>query len=179
MAQGSSADRYSSRTRWVVVAGFSILAVIAGFLFSLFAGYAFLEGSCGGDGGSPYAARDSSQGKLCEYDNLLFLVPFVLAPIALVALSLRAAYRWASNSGPFELAFGWLVLVPIVQIGSGLSIGLPSDRCAAVDEARYQAWRQEAERIHAENDALAPTPEAVDPTQIQDVPPPPAECGHY
>jgi MFS family permease len=111
--------------------GFGALWLVA----TVSAGFA-----CGGDGGSPYAARDSTVGTLCQARSgwlasavwvLLALAPIVLAVVGGVVAVVRRDWKWLGLTGA-----GALVLLAFVTLPF---LALPST-CSDADQQRYDAW---------------------------------------
>jgi hypothetical protein len=97
---------------------------------------------CSGEGGTPFAARDSAVGGLCESTwhrshgstlwGLLLLTPLLVTIAGGVVAIVKRSWRW-------------LVLTPAVAIGLLLLLTLPffvlPSTCSDADWQRYHAWR--------------------------------------
>ncbi len=89
----------------VALSVIGVVGAVATFLLSSFLAF-LMAFSCGGDGGSPYAARDSTYGKWCEagiidiWTFVLWLLPPLLVLVGLgVALSSRGARPLIAGAG--------------------------------------------------------------------------------
>lgn len=119
----------------IVLFGVVIVVLVAatsavGWLWSFLA--------CSGDGGYPYAARDSPAGRVCRvYDahEGLWAVQLVLPFLVTLALLTAAVVRTRIWLGTAALVTGLaLSLVPAVVLGS------LSDSCSPSDQRAFREW---------------------------------------
>lgn len=97
-------------------------------------------GSCGGDGGSPYAARDSAQGQVCDaLDRGGWTVVAALEVAALIAAAVVVAL-WARRRVSARLAVACAVAAAFLPLMGLAALSAPSDNCSKADQAAYQAW---------------------------------------
>jgi hypothetical protein len=97
-------------------------------------------GSCGGDGGSPYAARDSPQGHVCEFlDHGGMIGVIGLEVGALVAAAVVIAL-WARGRARTRVAVAWAVAAAFVPLAGLFALSAPGDQCSKADQAAYHAW---------------------------------------
>jgi hypothetical protein len=83
------------------------VATVTGFFQFLVLGL----GTCGGDGGSPYAANDSAQGRVCD----------------------------VLDGGGLTAVAG-LEIAALVAAAALLGLSAPSDNCSKADQAAYSTW---------------------------------------
>lgn len=131
------------RTRvWIVLVG--LLAGVLVAAASAISAFWTVLLTCGGDGGYPYAARDSTTGRVCEAfdESPAVLVAQLGVPVLATALVLSAAVRRARWSLlGVALATGLvLALVPALVIES-----LP-DGCSPSDQRAFDAWARDGGR---------------------------------
>jgi hypothetical protein len=97
-------------------------------------------GSCGGDGGSPYAARESPQGHVCEFlDHGGMIGVIGLEVGALVAAAVVIAL-WARGRARPRVAVAWAVAAAFVPLAGLFALSAPGDQCSKADQAAYHAW---------------------------------------
>ena len=120
----------------VLVVALVVLASMVGAVWSFLA--------CDGDGGYPYAARDSTTGRVCEvYDQheVLWLVQLALPGLATLLLLAVAARRASWSVASVGLAASLaLALVPAAVINN-----LP-DSCTPADQKAFDAWARKGGR---------------------------------
>ena len=123
-------------TAVAAIIGMLAVAVVTGFFQLLAIGL----GTCGGDGGSPYAARDSAQGHVCDFLDrggmtlvlAIEIAALVAAGVVLVLWARRrsaAGWPWPARWRPRSCR----------SAGCG-PLSAPSDGCSKADQAAYRAW---------------------------------------
>ena len=123
-------------TAVAAVIGMLAVAVVTGFFELLALGL----GTCGGDGGSPYAARDSAQGHLCDFlDRGGMTLVMAVEIAALVAAGVVLAL-WARRRLRGTLAVTCAVAASFLPLAGLWALSAPSDNCSKADQAAYQTW---------------------------------------
>jgi hypothetical protein len=129
-------SRTRSATAVAAVIGMLAVAVVTVFFELLAMGL----GTCGGDGGSPYAARDSAQGHVCDFLDRGGMTLVVEGEIgALVAAAVVLAL-WARRRVAGRLAVAGAVAAALLPLAGLWALSAPSDSCSRVDQAAYQKW---------------------------------------
>jgi hypothetical protein len=127
-----------SRTATAVAAIVGMLAVAVGTVF--FELLAMGLGTCGGDGGSPFAARDSAQGHVCHFlDHGGMTLVMAVEIAALVAAGVVIAL-WARRRAGARLAVACAVAASLLPLVGLWALSAPSDGCSKADQAAYQTW---------------------------------------
>jgi hypothetical protein len=112
------------------------VAIVAAFVELLALGL----GSCGGDGGSPYAARDSPQGHVCQFlDDGGMIGVIGLEIVALVAAAVVIAV-WARGRVRTRVAVACAVAAAFLPLAGLFALSEPGDACSKADQAAYHAW---------------------------------------
>ena len=127
-----------SRTVTAVAAivGMLAVAVVTVFVELLAMGL----GTCGGDGGSPYAARDSAQGHVCDFlDRGGMAVVLGVEIAALVAAAVVIAL-WARRRARGGRAVACAVAASLLPLAGLWALSAPADGCSKADQAAYQTW---------------------------------------
>jgi hypothetical protein len=97
-------------------------------------------GTCGGDGGSPYAAADSPQGHVCDVlDRGGQTVVAGLELAALVAAGVVIGL-WAWRRGGARLAVASAIVAALLPLAGLFALSAPSDECSKADQVAYRAW---------------------------------------
>ena len=130
---GMRSTRSRIATAVAAIIGMLAVAVVTGFFQLLAIGL----GTCGGDGGSPYAARDSAQGHVCDFLDrggmtLVLAIEIAALVAAAVVLVLWARRRIARRRGR-GLRGGGLAAAARRAVGP---VSAPSDGCSKADQAR-------------------------------------------
>ena len=127
-----------SRTATAVAAIIGMLAVAVVTVF--FELLAMGLGTCGGDGGSPYAASDSAQGHACDFlDRGGMALVMAIEIAALVAAGVVIAL-WARRRAGGRLAVACAVAASLLPLAGLWALSAPSDACSKADQAAYQSW---------------------------------------
>ena len=132
------------------------VAVVAAFFELVVLGL----GSCGGDGGSPYAARDSPQGQVCDFLDHGGLTLVTGLEIAALVAAAVVIGLWARQRARARVAVACAVAAAFLPLGALAALSAPADNCSARDQAAYQAW------LDRDADSRASEP-------------PPADCDSY
>jgi hypothetical protein len=133
---GMRSTRARIATAVAAVIGMLAVATVAAFFELLVLGL----GTCGGDGGSPYAARDSAQGHVCDFlDRGGMTLVMAVEIAALVAAGVVLAL-WARRRVGGRLAVACAVAAALVPLAGLWALSAPSDSCSRADQAAYQAW---------------------------------------
>jgi hypothetical protein len=166
--------RSPTNKRVLLVTAVAPILVFAVLILGYGLGYATVEGSCGGDGGSPYAADASPQGKLCDSagEGTLFLVPFFVIPLILLAVTLLYAVRWGRTGTGLRPSLIFLALIPLTMVSSSFAISSPSDSCSPEDGAAYSAHLHQQAVIQAQFQQTG----HIDPQSIPSAPANPPNC---
>jgi hypothetical protein len=117
-------------------------------------------GSCGGDGGSPNAAPDSAQGRLCDVLDRGGMTAVIAVEVAALVAAGIVIGLWARRRVGGGLAVGCAVAAAFLPFAGLWALSAPADRCSRADEAAYQAWVDKA----------PPVARSARP---------PADCGYY
>jgi hypothetical protein len=135
------ASRDTRTPRWAIL--LVALLAIGGFLVLWFILGVITLFHCGGDGGSPYAAEDSTVGDLCDLrdDTALggiWAIVLLAAPIGLAvgALAALRARRWR------PLALGGAVSALLLGLATLPFLALSSN-CSDEDQAAYDRWLEQ------------------------------------
>lgn len=126
----------------LVVAG-----VVAAFAPIWFYGTLFGLFQCDGDGGSPYAARSSTVGRLCarrDDHSSLFTAWWVLVAAAVVAVVVGCTVT-ILNRKVRPAIVGLVAGSLIVGLYAGPFLFLDS-RCSREDQAAYEKWLRTPDR---------------------------------
>ncbi|MEA2167425.1 MAG: hypothetical protein QOF76_725 [Solirubrobacteraceae bacterium] len=113
----------------VLVTGLLALAAVTIILL--------LYGTCDGDGGSPYSARDSVAGGFCDSPAAgVWAVAALVAPaITALVLGIGAIRLRAWKRVAVAVAIGIAVLIVLC----GVVVALPNN-CSSADQRAYDAW---------------------------------------
>ena len=130
----------STRARIATAVALVIAMLAVATVAAFFELLALGLGSCGGDGGSPYAARDSPQGHVCEFlDNGGMIGVIGLEVGALVAAAVVIAL-WARGRARTRVAVAWAVSAAFLPLAGLWALSAPSNNCSAADAAAYSEW---------------------------------------
>jgi hypothetical protein len=132
------------------------LAAVAAFFELVVLGL----GTCGGDGGSPYAAHDSPQGHVCDvldHGGLALVSGLEIAALVAAAIVI---VLWARRRARTRVAVVCAVAAALLPLAAAAALSAPPDNCSARDQAAYQAW------LDRDADSRASHP-------------PPADCDSY
>jgi hypothetical protein len=103
-------------------------------------------GTCGGDGGSPYAAADSPQGRVCDaLDRGGLTVVAGLELAALVAAGVVIGL-WAWRRAGGRLAVASAIVAALLPLAGLFALSAPADQCSKADQAAYRAWLDQGAR---------------------------------
>jgi hypothetical protein len=103
--------------------------------------------ACDGDGGVPYAARDSTVGRLCDVRSSSAAVGWAWVAVALAGpLTLLVGAAAAVRRRRRGLLTGSLVIAVAAGAVSALPFTAPSNTCSARDEAAWRAAVQHESR---------------------------------
>jgi hypothetical protein len=103
-------------------------------------------GTCGGDGGSPYAAADSPQGRVCDaLDRGGLTVVAGLELAALVAAGVVIGL-WARRRVGGRLAVASAIVAALLPLAGLFALSAPADQCSKADQAAYRAWLDQGAR---------------------------------
>jgi hypothetical protein len=103
-------------------------------------------GTCGGDGGSPYAAHDSAQGRVCDVLDGGGLTAVVGLELAALVAAVVVIGLWASRRAGGRLAVASAVAAALLPLVGLLALSAPSDNCSKADQAAYSAWLEQGAR---------------------------------
>jgi hypothetical protein len=103
-------------------------------------------GTCGGDGGSPYAARDSAQGRVCDVLDGGGLTAVAGLEIAALVAAAVVLGLWAARRAGGRLAAIVAVTAALLPLAGLLVLSVPSDNCSKADQAAYSAWLDQGAR---------------------------------
>jgi len=120
------------------VIGMLAVATVTGFFQFLVLGL----GTCGGDGGSPYAANDSAQGRVCDVLDGGGLTAVAGLEIAALVGAAVLLGLWAAGRAAGRLAAIVAVAGALLPLGALFVLSAPSDNCSKADQAAYSAWLQ-------------------------------------
>jgi hypothetical protein len=133
---GMRSTRSRTATAVAAIVGMLAVAVVTGFFELLAMGL----GTCGGDGGSPYAAHDSAQGHVCDFlDRGGMALVLGVEIAALVAAGVVIAL-WARRRVRGGLAVAGAVAAAFLPLAGLWVLSAPSDGCSKADQAAYQGW---------------------------------------
>lgn len=124
---------------WSLLALGAVLGVLVTAATALYA-----EIHCtGGDGGSPYVARDSVQADVCAAtgNGLGVLIPSVVLLVVVGRLAWRLLSAWAERRRGLHAALAALVAMPLLPLLLGWAQNLPSDHCSKDEQAAFTEWR--------------------------------------
>ena len=127
-----------SRTATAVAAIIGMLAVAVVTVF--FELLAMGLGTCGGDGGSPYAARDSAQGHVCDFLDRGGMALVVAVEVAALVAAGVVLVLWARRRAGGRLAVTCAVAASFLPLAGLWALSAPSDNCSKADQAAYRAW---------------------------------------
>jgi hypothetical protein len=134
--------RARAATAVAAVIGMLAVATVTGFFQFLVLGL----GTCGGDGGSPYAAHDSAQGRVCDVlDGGGLTVVAGLEIAALVAAAV-ALGLWAARRVGGRLAAVLAVAGALLPLAALFALSAPGDNCSKADQAAYSTWLDQGAR---------------------------------
>jgi hypothetical protein len=127
-----------SRTATAVAAiiGMLAVAVVTVFVELLAMGL----GTCGGDGGSPYAAHDSAQGQVCDVLDRGGMALVVAVEIAALVAAGVVIALWARRRAGGRLAVACAVAAALLPLAGLWALSAPADGCSKADQAAYQGW---------------------------------------
>jgi hypothetical protein len=124
------------------VIGMLAVATATGFFQFLVLGLC----TCGGDGGSPYAAHDSAQGRVCDVlDHGALTAVAALELAALVAAAVVIGL-WAARRVRGRLAAVVAVAGALLPLGALIALSAPTDNCSKADQAAYSTWLDQGAR---------------------------------
>jgi hypothetical protein len=124
------------------VIGMLAVAAVTAFFEMLVLGLS----TCGGDGGSPYAAHDSAQGQVCDVldrGGLTVVVGLELAALVAAAVVIGL---WAWRRAGARLAVASAVVAALLPLVGLFALSAPSDNCSKADQAAYSAWLEHGAR---------------------------------
>jgi hypothetical protein len=140
VSSGVRGDMRSTRSRTatavVAIIGMLAVAVVTVFFELLAMGL----GTCGGDGGSPYAARDSAQGHLCDFLDRGGMTLVVAVEVAALVAAGVVLALWARRRAGGRLAVTCAVAAAFLPLAGLWALSAPSDECSKADQAAYRAW---------------------------------------
>jgi hypothetical protein len=123
-------------TTVAAIIGMLAVAVVTGFFELLAIGL----GTCGGDGGSPYAAHDSAQGHVCDFLDRGGLTLVMAIEIAALVAAAVVLVLWARRRVRGRLAAACAVAASFLPLAGLWAVSAPSDNCSKADQAAYQRW---------------------------------------
>jgi hypothetical protein len=130
----------STRARIATAVALVIAMLAVATVAAFFELLALGLGSCGGDGGSPYAARDSPQGHVCDLlDHGGMIGVIGLEIVALVAAAVVIGL-WARGRARTRVAVAWAVAAAFLPLAGLWALSAPSNNCSAADAAAYRQW---------------------------------------
>ena len=124
------------------VIGMLAVATVTGFFQFLVLGL----GTCGGDGGSPYAAHDSAQGRVCDVLDGGGLTAVAALEIAALLAAAVVLGLWAARRVGGRLAAVVAVAGALLPLAALFALSAPSDNCSKADQAAYSAWLEHGTR---------------------------------
>jgi hypothetical protein len=133
---GMRSTRSRIATAVAAIIGMLAVAVVTGFFQLLAIGL----GTCGGDGGSPYAARDSAQGHVCDFLDRGGMTLVLAIEIAALVAAGVVLVLWARRRIAGGLAVACSVLAALLPLGGLWVLSAPADGCSKADQAAYQGW---------------------------------------
>jgi hypothetical protein len=136
----------STRAR-IATAAASVIGMLAVAAVTVFFEMLVLGlGTCGGDGGSPYAAADSPQGHVCDVlDRGGLTVVAGLELAALVAAGVVIGL-WAWRRAGARLAVASAIVAALLPLAGLFALSAPSDQCSKADQAAYRTWLDQGAR---------------------------------
>jgi hypothetical protein len=136
----------STRARIATAVALVIAMLAVATVAAFFELLALGLGSCGGDGGSPYAAADSPQGHVCQFlDDGGMIGVIGLEIVALVAAAVVIAV-WARGRARTRAAVACAVAAAFLPLAGLFALSAPGDACSKADEAAYHAWLDKGAR---------------------------------
>ena len=136
----------STRARIATAVALVIAMLAVATVAAFFELLALGLGSCGGDGGSPYAARDSPQGHVCQFlDDGGMIGVIGLEIVALVAAAVVIAV-WARGRTRTRVAVACAVAAAFLPLAGLFALSAPEDGCSKADQAAYHAWLDKGAR---------------------------------
>jgi hypothetical protein len=139
---GMRSTRARIATAVASVIGMLAVAAVTVFFEMLVLGL----GTCGGDGGSPYAAADSPQGHVCDVlDRGGLTVVAGLELAALVAAGVVIGL-WAWRRAGARLAVASAIVAALLPLAGLFALSAPSDQCSKADQAAYRTWLDQGAR---------------------------------
>jgi hypothetical protein len=130
----------STRARIATAVALVIAMLAVATVAAFFELLALGLGSCGGDGGSPFAARDSPQGHVCQFlDDGGMIGVIGLEIVALVAAAVVIAV-WARGRARTRVAVVCAVAAAFLPLAGLFALSAPGDACSKADQAAYHAW---------------------------------------
>lgn len=109
------------------------------------AGSALLSGihCTGGDGGSPYVARDSTQADVCAAtgNGLGVLLAAAVLLVVVGRLAWRLLSAWTERGTGLRTALAAVVAMPLLPVLLAWAQNLPSDHCSKDEQAAFNEWR--------------------------------------
>jgi hypothetical protein len=139
---GMRSTRARIATAVASVIGMLAVAAVTVFFEMLVLGL----GTCGGDGGSPYAAADSPQGHVCDVlDRGGLTVVAGLELAALVAAGVVTGL-WAWRRAGARLAVASAIVAALLPLAGLFALSAPSDQCSKADQAAYRTWLDQGAR---------------------------------
>lgn len=122
------------------------VGAVAVFAPVWFFGTVFGAFACDGDGGVPYAARDSTVGRLCELreNDGLTAAWLILVLLALVIMVVTAVVTVVHRKRRPVLA-GLVVSVLLVGVYAGPFLFLDTT-CSGSDQSAYERWTRDPDR---------------------------------
>jgi hypothetical protein len=139
---GMRSTRARIATAVASVIGMLAVAAVTVFFEMLVLGL----GTCGGDGGSPYAAADSPQGHVCDVlDRGGLTVVAGLELAALVAAGVVIGLCAWRRAGA-RLAVASAIVAALLPLAGLFALSAPSDQCSKADQAAYRTWLDQGAR---------------------------------
>jgi hypothetical protein len=146
VSSGVRGDMRSTRSRTVTAVAAIVGMLAAAVVTVFFELLAMGLGTCGGDGGSPYAAHDSAQGRVCDVlDHGALTAVAALELAALVAAAVVIGL-WAARRVRGRLAAVVAVAGALLPLGALIALSAPTDNCSKADQAAYGTWLDQGAR---------------------------------
>jgi hypothetical protein len=139
---GMRSTRARVATAVAGVIGILAVATVTGFFQFLVLGL----GTCGGDGGSPYAAHDSAQGHVCDVLDSGGLTAVAGVEIAALVAAAVVLGLWAARRVGGRLAAMVAVAGALLPLAGLFALSAPPDNCSKADQAAYAAWLDQGAR---------------------------------
>jgi hypothetical protein len=130
----------SNRTRIATAAALAVAMLGLTAVTAFFEVLALGLGTCGGDGGSPYAARDSAQGHVCHFLDHGGATLVTAVEIAAVVAAGVVIALWARRRVRGGVAAAFAVAAALLPLAGWWALSAPSDGCSKADQAAYQTW---------------------------------------